>query len=266
MAVVPLPLAVQLYTIRDVTDMPFHHSLKRLAAAGYRGVELVGQLAVPHEEAAVILRDLGMKAISAHANLPLTGDLSAALPGVEAMARLYDITRFIVPWIEPDSFTDAEAVKRHCEALNILNQQMQAEGYRIGYHNHWEFKPMAGSTVPALMAEYLDPAVFLEVDAYWVQVGGLDAAAVVAALGDRLPLLHVKDGPAQDREAAMVAVGDGAVDYEAIIEAAPDALEWLIVELDRCDTDMLTALERSASFLISRGLAKPVPGAGPEVA
>lgn len=262
MAAVPLPLAVQLYSVRDITDLSFHNIVTRLAAQGYQGVELVGQLAVPHTEAAPILRDAGLKAVSSHFNPPPGGAIEAALPQIQELADHYGITRFVMPWLDPASFTDADAVKRHCDTLNTMNQRMQSEGYSLGYHNHWEFKPLDGTTVPALMAEHLDPAVFLEVDAYWVTVGGLDPAEVVAALGDRLPLLHVKDGPAEDHDAPMVAIGDGALDYEAIVHNAPDALEWLIVELDHCATDMLTALDRGARYLASRGLAKLTPAAG----
>jgi sugar phosphate isomerase/epimerase len=79
---------------------------------------------------------------------------------------------------------------------------------------------------------------------------------MVRLFGQRAPLLHVKDGPAgPDTDADMVAVGDGQVDYPAIIAAAEGTAEWLIVELDRCATDMMTAVERSYHYLVGEGLA-----------
>ena len=46
----------------------------------------------------------------------------------------------------------------------------------------------------------------------------------------------------------MVALGQGIVDIPAIVAAAASA-EWLIVELDRCDTDMMTAVVESYQYL-----------------
>ena len=53
----------------------------------------------------------------------------------------------------------------------------------------------------------------------------------------------------------MVAVGDGAVNYPEVIKASDAYAKWLIVELDRCSTDMMTAVERSYAYLVGKGLA-----------
>ena len=90
--------------------------------------------------------------------------------------------------------------------------------------------------------------VFAEVDVYWAQVAGQDPVAVLRALGDRARFLHVKDGPADAPASAMVAAGDGAVDLAAALASAPHA-RWHFVELDRCDSDMFEAVERSHRYL-----------------
>ena len=66
-------------------------------------------------------------------------------------------------------------------------------------------------------------------------------------------LLHVKDGPADDPGAPMVAVGAGVVDIPAILRANP-AVEWHLVELDRCATDMYEAVAESRKYLATLGL------------
>ena len=63
-------------------------------------------------------------------------------------------------------------------------------------------------------------------------------------LGKRAPLLHIKDGPAT-MDGDMTAVGEGVIDLSAIAEASKDTAEWWIVELDRCATDMLQAVDKS---------------------
>jgi len=78
---------------------------------------------------------------------------------------------------------------------------------------------------------------------------------LVTDLGSRVGLLHVKDGPADEPPSSMVAVGDGAVDVPGVLAASPSA-QWHIVELDRCDTDMFDAVERSYDYLVGHGLSR----------
>ena len=126
---------------------------------------------------------------------------------------------------------------------------------KLGYHNHWfEFVQVDGRSAFDLFLEALDPRIVLEIDIYWAQTGGVDPAALVKELGPRVPLLHVKDGPCTEAD-AMVAVGDGRVDVPGVL-GANDAVEWHIVELDRCDTDMWGAVERSYEYLTGNGLSE----------
>ena len=53
----------------------------------------------------------------------------------------------------------------------------------------------------------------------------------------------------------MVAVGDGAIDVDGVV-AAGTAARWHIIELDRCDTDMFDAVERSYHYLVDHGLSR----------
>jgi sugar phosphate isomerase/epimerase len=87
-------------------------------------------------------------------------------------------------------------------------------------------------------------------------VAGLDPAEVVRGLGARAPLLHLKDGPADSRTSDMTALGTGAMDLAAIVDAGKPHTEWLIVELDRCATDMMEAVVESYQYLTKAGLAR----------
>jgi hypothetical protein len=53
----------------------------------------------------------------------------------------------------------------------------------------------------------------------------------------------------------MTAVGDGVMDWPSVIQAGQGRAEWLIVELDRCATDMLEAVSRSYTYLTQKGYA-----------
>ena len=129
-------------------------------------------------------------------------------------------------------------------------------GIKFGIHNHWwEFDHQIAGKYPHELFMAYAPDVFSEVDTYWVQTGGADAVTAVAKLGCRAPLLHIKDGPAV-KEKAMTAVGKGVLDWPAVVAAASDNLQWMVVELDSCDTDMMQAVEDSYKYLVGNGLAQ----------
>jgi sugar phosphate isomerase/epimerase len=154
----------------------------------------------------------------------------------------------------PERFGSSDSIKQVTDELNQAAHFVNQYGYTLGYHNHWfEVAMVEGRPAYQIMLEHLDPSVIFEIDTYWVKVGGLDPAAVVQELGARAPLLHIKDGPG-NLEQAMLAVGEGVMDFPAIIAVAQ--ADALIVELDRCDTDMMTAVEKSYQYLTSKGLAQ----------
>ena len=98
--------------------------------------------------------------------------------------------------------------------------------------------------------------MLFEIDIYWVKTAGMDPARVMEELGPRAPLVHVKDGPADQIDSPMVAVGTGSLDIPGILHAGEGFSETHIVELDRCATDMLTAVRESYRYLTSEGLAR----------
>ncbi|MET1040781.1 MAG: sugar phosphate isomerase/epimerase [Acidimicrobiales bacterium] len=242
---------VQLYTLRDAGD-DLLTMVPKLGAMGYEGVELYGGQLTGLDPAEVldVLAEAGMTVSSAHVGLGPDGTVDEAeLDGLQAVG----VDTVINPMIP--ELPDPGAVAATAEQFAAAAAQLRRRGVTFGCHNHfWELKPLDDGRPGLLhLYEQLDPAVVAEVDVYWAQVGGADAAALVAELGDRVRFLHVKDGPADDPGAPMVAVGAGVVDIPAILRANP-AVEWHLVELDRCATDMYEAVAESRKYLATLGL------------
>ncbi len=243
------PIAVQLYSLRDAIQQDYADVLEQIADAGYAGVELIQQFPVPHPESARLLADLGLQATSIHCPLPLGDDQVRVLD----MAAAYGLKRLVIPWRPVEDFETADSIKRTCDVLNEAAAVATANGLELGYHNHWwECYTVDGRLAYQIMLDHLDPNIFFEIDAYWAQTAGVDPIAMLQELGPRATLLHVKDGPATIED-PMVAVGQGKMDYHAIIHAAQH-VDWLIVELDRCATDMMTAVVESYDYLTKAGL------------
>jgi len=249
------PIALQLYTLREQMARDFEGTLRRVAEMGYAGVETAR---IPEEigpaKARALFDELGLTVCAAHAPLPLGEQSAAALDLLAALGA----DRLVCAWLPPEEYATLDTTHRAIDRLNEAAAVCAAHGLRLGVHNHWfEFEPIPGTDVRPydVWLERLDPAVFIELDTYWAKVGGVEPLVALRRLGPRVELLHVKDGPADAIPPDMTAVGQGTLDYTAIIPAAP-AAEWLIVELDRCATDMLTAVEESINYLVAKELGR----------
>ncbi|HET6473440.1 MAG TPA: sugar phosphate isomerase/epimerase [Pseudomonadales bacterium] len=244
-------ISVQLYSLREEAKKGLAPILERLGRIGYAGVEPAGLADLTPAAFNKCLADAGLVVSSGHTGLPKPDQIGEVLDQQQAIG----VKDLVVAFLPPDKFADADGVKTCAERLNAFNEKARARGISIGYHNHWwEFQNKVGNeTAHALLFRLLDPSVFAEVDTYWAKVGGVDPAKAVAALGERARLLHIKDGPAQNHEQPMTAVGEGTIDVGAIAKASK--AKWHIVELDQCATDMFTAIEKSHRYLTSHGYA-----------
>jgi sugar phosphate isomerase/epimerase len=249
----PPRISVQLYSLRDECAADFTGGLRRLGAIGFAGVELAGFHDLTPQQFATVAADSGLAVSSAHVNYSTPEAFNAALDDLEVVG----CDTAIVPFLPPDVFADLGSVHRSADALNVAAAIARSRGMRFGYHNHWwEFENrFDGRTAWSHLFDHLAPDVFAELDTYWCQVGGSDPTAVIADNADRVRILHMKDGPARDSKAAMVAVGHGAINVPAVVAASP-SIGWHVVELDRCDTDMFEAVEASYRYLVGNGLSQ----------
>ena len=245
------PIALQLYTIREELGQDFRAGIERIAQMGYVGVETAGFPGTTVEDASKLFKDLGLAVCSAHTGLPVGDDKNDILDTIAALG-----CSRIISGRGPDDFKTVDLIKKTCELFNQAGATAKQQGFAFGIHNHWwEFEKLDGRPVYQIMLECLAPEVFFEIDTYWAQTGGSDPVKVVAELGSRAPLLHIKDGPCVKGE-DMVAVGEGKVDFPGIVQASGANAEWMIVELDSCGTDMMEAVEKSYCYLADNHLAR----------
>lgn len=246
------PLSIQLYTVRDaVQERGIVSVLQDLARIGFKGVEGSG-FGMTAKEFRGVVEDLGMVVSSAWGDVSSSESVAKLVDELGQLGTTYGAGGF---WIEETK--DLEAIQRTAALLTPAIQQMKAAGVTFGLHNHWmEFEPRGDKLAIDHLID-LCPELELELDIYWCgNFGANRPVDMVRKYRDRIPLMHVKDGPQTNSEAGHVAAGSGTVDVKACIEAAnPDKLGWLILELDRCDGDMMMAVEDSYRYLVGSGLA-----------
>ena len=239
------PIALQLYTLRDDTAKDYAGVVRRVAAMGYEGVEPAGFTGTTPQAAGKLFKELGLAVPAVHAFPPPTG--AKLTEWLDTLAALG--CKRVVSGFGPDQFKTLDLTKHSCDVLNAAYAEISAHGIQLAVHNHWwEYLVVEGQYPYQIMLKTLNPAIQFELDTYWAKTGGVDPAKAVKELGKRAPLLHIKDGPAT-READMQAIGECVLDFPGILKASAGNAEWLIVELDRCATDMFVAVEKSVKYL-----------------
>ncbi len=240
-------IAVQMWTVRHAAQQDLLGTLQRLKALGYEAVETAGLYGHTAAEMRQMLASVGLGLASAHLRLPDEG------PATALFAELVELgAPAVFPSLHQEHFGDDAAIGKAAERFNRAVPAAHDAGIELGYHNHWwEFTNRASGRVAYdLFLQRLDPSVTLEVDTYWAEVGGVDAAELVASLGERVHYLHIKDGPI-DQASPQCAVGQGEMDIEEILRANP-AVRWHVVELDECAGDLFDALRDSLAYLATR--------------
>ena len=247
---------LQLWTIREAIGEDMEGTLRRIAEMGYMGVETARLPEhITHEMVGRELKNLGLKVMAAHCEIPVGAEKEVWMEMVEA----YDCRHMIWHgWPGEDRYSSLDNIKRTVELYNEANAFAKSNNLEFGLHNHWwEFAEVDGVIPLYYLFENLDQDIFFEIDTYWAKTAGLIPPKVVADFGDRVPLIHIKDGPAPKGEIIreQVAAGQGTLDFPAIAKAGK-AAEWMIVEFDACSTDIMEAVNDSYKYMIGSGLAR----------
>lgn len=236
--------SLQLYTLRNAIQEDLPATLRRVAEIGFTQVEPYNFVATAKELGAA-LKENGLTAPSGHAPL-----LSQDQDEIFAAAKDLGITTVIDPFIPADRWQSAEDVQATAAQLNEAAKKGAEYGIRVGYHNHqWELESIIeGRTALEYFADLLDPELVLEVDTYWVAVGGQDPVGILTKLGNRVKFIHIKDGPLTTDTKAQLPAGKGKMAVLDVIAAAK-SLEAGVVEFDDYDGDIFDGIAQSLKFL-----------------
>jgi len=241
--------SLQLYTVRKPLEEDLPGTIARVAELGFTKVEPYNFVATADALAEAFAAN-GITAPSGHAPL-----LKDDQDEIFAAAKKLGMTTVIDPFIPAEQWQSAEEIQKTAAGLNAAAKKGAQYGIRVGYHNHaWELESkINGTTALEYFATLLDPELVLEVDTYWVSVGGANAVDVLTSLGERVKYIHIKDGPLTTDTKAQLPAGQGAVPVWDVIGAAK-SLEVGVVEFDDYAGDIFDGIAQSLAFL-NRGKA-----------
>jgi sugar phosphate isomerase/epimerase len=246
------PIALQLFSLREQAKQDLPGTLKLIADMGYDGVELAGLYGHEPKDVRKMLDDAGLRAAGSHCPLPGQDNFDQYVQD----ARTLGLT-LVTAMKGGADFETPEKVAATAELFQAAAEKLAACDLTLTYHNHWwEMKQFGDRTGLDILYQNA-PGLQAEIDVYWASdFQRLDPTDFVSRYADRMPQLHLKDGPLQ-RDCKHTALGEGKVDLPACVEAAEtDVLQWLIVEIDSVEGDMVTAVKASLQYLVDQGLAK----------
>lgn len=249
---------VQLYTVRNQIGTDAAATLKRIAAIGYTELEVL-QPTLP--VVAPLASALGLTIVSAH----LDG-ATAREDGFEAFlaqAKTHGLRYVVIPFVPAtERPTDRAGFDAVAVRLSRMARAASDAGLQLCYHNHaFEFgKDREGTRwLDVLMQGTAASGMQLQLDVFWASVGGADPVALLRQYSGRVASLHLKDKDPRTAtsvdegtvpQAAFVEVGSGAIDFPAILAAAPAAgVRHFFVEQDHTPGDPVASLEKSYAYL-----------------
>jgi len=248
-----LPVAVQLYSIRDSVEADMKAALAKVKEIGYDGVEFAGLYGNAPADIKAWCAELGLNPISAH--VPLE-DMIRDTEGTLAAYKEIGCKYVVVPYVTPERRPGAEKFEETIEVIAKIGKQAAEMGLQLLYHNHdFEFTKVDGEYGLDLIYKSI-PAAYLqtELDTCWVNIGGEEPASYVRKYTGRAPVVHLKDfhisGKLPSHLYALIGIeeeekeeeastfefrpfGSGMQDMPAILAAATDAgASWVVVEQD----------------------------------
>ena len=250
-------IAAQLYTLRDFLKTPedIARTLPRVAEIGYRAVQLSALGPIDTRELKRLCEDAGLTVCATHVGFDrMRNDLDGVVEEHQILGCSY-----VAIGSMPNDMRNAEGYHAFAREASQVARSLKERGLTFGYHNHsFELEKYDGVTGLETLYSESDPAVFqAEIDTYWIQHGGGDPAWWIRRMKDRCTVLHCKDMVMRgSKEQLMAEVGEGNLNWPAILAAAKDAgVKWYVVEQDVCQRDPFESLAISLRNMQAMGLS-----------
>ena len=266
-----LPIAVQLYSVRQAAKEDLYGTLKKVKELGYDGVEFAGLHDNTPTQIKAWCEELSLVPVSAH--VPFA-DMLADADGVFAAYAEIGVQFVAIPSLaedlrpgKPGFFTVPGEVAR-------VSEVAKKYGITLLYHNHdFEFVRIDGEYgLDYLYRNVSADLLQTELDSCWVKVAGEEPAEYIRKYAGRCPVVHLKDffgeksenmyeligeknaAPQRPSGFEFRPVGAGLQNFpEILVAAKASGASWVVVEQDKpsMGLDELQSVEKSIEYLKS---------------
>jgi sugar phosphate isomerase/epimerase len=222
-----MPIGCQTWPVRKMIAEDFPGTIKQLAAAGFRTIELCSPVGYADEgfaglgkykgaELRKILGDAGISCVSSHFGIDeLRKDQARAI----AWAKDVGLTQMLVPSLDGPKNPTMDDVKKAADEYNKIGEQAAKAGIQQGLHNEdFELSMVDGKRTYDVLFGLLDPKLVK----FQFQVStisrGYDAAEYFMKYPGRFVSMHVQGWSVETKKVA--AVGQDSLNWQRIFSAA----------------------------------------------
>ena len=251
---VRIPLALQLYSIRDDCARDLPGCLAAVAKMGYEGVEFAGYCGFSAQDVRKMLDDNGLKCCGTHIGIDtLLGD---ELEKTSEFNKVIGNDFLIVPGLPGEYTASAAAWRRTADVFNQVADRLRPLGQWTGYHNHHtEFTPFpdCGEEPWHLFFGNTKKEVVMQFDTGNAMHGGADPVPYFERYPGRALTVHLKEFSATNDTAL---IGEGDCPWSRLFELCETigATQWYIVEQESYPYPPMECAERCIQNL--RGMGK----------
>jgi len=248
-----IPVALQMYSLRNESEIDFTGTLEKVAGHGFSGVEFAGYGGLEAAELKKVLDQLGLRAASSHVPLEM---LENHLSEVIRYQQALENTHIVCPFLMPDQ-RNQDFYAKLINTLNHVGETCYKEGITFSYHNHdFELVTLENGLRPLewILNETNPEWVKAEFDVYWLTKAGEHPTEWLKRFKGRTPLVHLKD-MTMDEEQFFAELGTGGVDIDSILALGHECdVKWWIVEQDDSKRSPLESVEMSSLYLKQKGI------------
>ena len=222
-----LPIGCQTWPVREMIAKDFPGTIKQLAAAGFKSIELCspagyteygfgGLAKYKGAELKKIINDAGLTCVSSHFGME---ELRSNQEERIAWAIDVGLTQMLVASLGGPKKPTMDDVKRAADEYNKMGEKAAKAGIQQGLHNEeFETSTVDGKRTYDILFELLDPKLVK----FQFQVStisqGFDAAEYFTKYPGRFVSMHVQGWSAPEKK--IVPVGKDTLDWKKIFAAA----------------------------------------------
>jgi sugar phosphate isomerase/epimerase len=232
-ALPPIPIGLELYSVRDALQQDPEGTVRSVARMGYECVEFYAPYFEWTESQArqmrKLLDDLGIHCFSTHNDQQYLN--------ADKIHRARDLNLILgskyVVVASADPKSGGDGWRAIADMLNSALEELEPSGLKVGYHNHQrEFTPVDGVRPIDILARNTRPSVMLQLDVGTCLQAGSDPVAWIRGNPGRIRSLHLKDWSSDPGKGYKVLFGEGDADWKAIFSAAESVggVEFYLLE------------------------------------
>ena len=248
-----IPVALQLYSVREDAGRDLAGVLKAVAGMGYDGVEFAGFYGHDAQIVRALLDENSLRVAGAHVGIDLL--LGDALAETVAFHQEIGNTRLIVPGLGDKYRSSTAAWQETARTMNGIAAALRPHGMQTGYHNHTvEFAPFEpGGELPwDTFFGSTDPDVIMQFDTGNAMHGGANALPFLQRYPGRAQSVHLKEFSLTNDKALL---GEGDVPFADIFAVCETTggTQWYVIEQESYPYPPIESVDRCLQNLRKMG-------------